>query len=136
MSGSITKAWLRSTMIHLISKTPDSSKSDGNFDQITCVRTVQVIRSNEQEGMLVINDKENSVLVMLTQNCMNDMAENEISFSDLKNCLIKLEVYHFSTFKQSRGLRDFKSQTVTLPIVLQCDKLTFLGGHDMHRRTP
>jgi hypothetical protein len=124
MSGSINKAWLRSTMIHIIS-------TEGTFNHVNSVRTVQVIRSIEQMRMLIINDKENSVVVMLTQNCMNDMTENEIAFSDLKNCLIKLEVYHFSTLMQNIGLRDFSTQAVSMPIVIQCDKLTFLGGHDM-----
>eukprot|EP00596_Hydrurales_sp_CCMP1899_P000525 CAMPEP_0119034998 /NCGR_PEP_ID=MMETSP1177-20130426/1985_1 /TAXON_ID=2985 /ORGANISM="Ochromonas sp, Strain CCMP1899" /LENGTH=529 /DNA_ID=CAMNT_0006992851 /DNA_START=239 /DNA_END=1824 /DNA_ORIENTATION=+ len=111
-------------MINIIS-------TEGNSNHVNSARTVQVIRSIEKMGMLIINDKENSVIVMLTQNCMNDMAENEIAFSDLKNCLIKLEVYHFSTLMQNRGLRDFSTQAVSMPIVIQCDKLTFLGGHDM-----
>lgn len=128
MSGNMNNPWLRSTMLQLISESPNL-QFKSNFP-----RTVQVIRSNEQMeqmGMLVINDSENFVTVMLTKGCRDDMAEKNIMFSDMKNSIIKLEVYHFSTFKQSRGLRDFTTQAVSLPITLQCDKLTILGGHDL-----
>ena len=56
-----------------------------------------------------------------------------IQLSELKNTFVKLETFHFSTRTQSGGHRDdkkFSANHVSLPLALQCSKLSLLGGDD------
>jgi hypothetical protein len=80
-----------------------------------------------------VNDKENYISVMLTEECIENLKEENVELSSLKHCIVKLEKYHISTAIQAAGDRDvskFSHVGVSLPLTIQCSKLTFLGASD------
>ena len=128
MSKSLPIPWLRNTALELLSI---NGKSFPNHRP----RAVQVIRTNEQLEFIVINDKENYVTVFLTAECLKDLREQQgiVRLTDLKNSVIKLEKFHFSSTLQSGGNRDvskFDDHHVSHPFALQCSKLVVMGGDD------
>ena len=128
MSRSLPQPWLRTTAVELLSA---NGKSFPNHRP----RAVQVIRTNEQLEFIVINDKEHFVTVFLTAECLRDLREQQgiVRLTDLKNSVIKLENFHFSSTVQSGGNRDvskFDDHHVSCPFALQCSKLVVMGGDD------
>ena len=128
MSKSLPQPWLRTTALELLSI---NGKSFPNHRP----RAVQVIRTNEQLEFIVINDKENCLTVFLTAECLKDLREQQgiVRLTDLKNSVIKLENFHFSSTVQSGGNRDvskFDDHNVSYPFALQCNKLVVMGGDD------
>lgn len=97
-------------------------------------RSVQAIKSNEDFRYLIINDTDHYATLFLTPNCIEDMAQKEVTIMDLKNTVIKLEKYHFTTIIASVGSRDeskYQSLGISFPVAIQCDKLSLLGGDDV-----
>lgn len=131
MSKSLPAPWLRSTILELLS---DNNRNRSNKSFVNYrARVVQVISTNVELEFIRINDKVNHVTVMLTRGCLDDLTEKGIQLSELKNTFIKLETFHFSTPIQSGGHRDEKklvANHVSLPLALQCSKLSLLGGDD------
>ena len=99
-------------------------------------KVVQVIQVFNDMGILIVNDKKNSVAVMLSESCVSDFMEMYMKpISTLVNCLIKLEKWHFSTVIQcQRHDRDIKAMSVNcgimLPIAISCSRITTLGAFD------
>lgn len=131
MSRTMSAPWLRSTLLDLLAEPKDKPKKKKACKRNS--RSVQVIRVLEHLKLLVVNDKENSVTVMPTKDCLDDLETKQISLKDLNYSIIQLHKYHFSTAIHSCGFRDenlFQSNKITLPIALQCSKLTMLGAND------
>jgi hypothetical protein len=131
MSRSMPAPWLRPTLLDLITESKGRSKKKKHTTHGP--RVVQVIRVIEPLDIIVVNDKENYVTVMLTKDCLDDMASEHLSLKDLNRSIIKMEQYHYSTVTHSCGLRDekmFPQHMITYPIVLQCSKLASLGAND------
>ena len=129
--------WLRTTTLELLSdKVVVVANNKNNRNKSFAnhrTRVVQVISTNADLELIGINDKFNHVTVMLTRECLEDLAEKGIQLSELKNTLVKLETYHFSTTIQCGGHRDerkFVQNHVSLPLALQCSKLSLLGADD------
>ena len=124
-------AWMQKRLLDLLSKKINGLKISSQY--IPPPKVVQVLNCNEENRSLLISDKECHITLFLTSNCLDTLKEDDITFSSLRHCIIKLERYHFSTVTQSIGHRDekkFASQGVTFPIALQSDKITFLGADD------
>ena len=127
MSNSIAKPWLRTTALELVGDNkPRNSKS------LTALRsrTVQVVRVNEEMTFLVVNDKENTVPVMLTKACVERLGGLQ-KLGDLRNSVVTLTSYFFSSTIQSGGGRDTNRLLqlgVSLPLALQCDMLEVDGA--------
>ncbi len=131
MARSMPAPWLFATVSDILTSEEDAIVPR-NHKNILAPRVVQVIGFNEKTKSIVINDKELSVNVFLTNACYEDICE-QYSLQNLKYSQVKLEKYHISTVLQCGSqyeLQTLHSQGVSFPLTLQCSKLSYLGAND------
>lgn len=135
MSNSMGEPWIRGLVENILS--PNAKNSINHKSRI-----VQVIKTNERLEYITVNDKDVFINVMFTKDCIEGLlTDYELSISDLKDSLITLSNYHISTNSQCIGSRNqdecrssknsmysFSDST----IVILCEKIVSLGGHNMH----
>ena len=116
--------WLEQFVVDLLKVPNDSSKKKA-FPRKA--RVVQILDCNSENKTLVISDKANTVVAMLTDVCFNSLTEN-YSASELKNSLVKLDKskYHMSTVLQNSGNRNVSG--VSMPLALHVSSITYMGA--------
>jgi hypothetical protein len=135
MAKNMPAPWISQTFLNLMKENvSDTSKSGAPLRR---PKVVQVLKVYEKMGILIVNDKKNSVAVMLSKRCLSDYKDmyNSQPLSTLAKSMVKLENWHFSTIIQSAGpdreLRAIATQSgITLPIAISCSRITSLGAFD------
>ena len=119
--------WMKSKLTTLLGDSSDGRKQLNSFPN----RMVQVLVANEADRFLIISEIDSRMTVMLTEECVAQLASDDHSVSDLRHSMIRLVKYHFSTTIQCTGFRDeekFSNQKITFPIVIQCSEVKYVGA--------
>lgn len=130
MSSSLSSPWIYSNIHKILT-------SHGNEKYKNEAKIVQVIKTCDELNYLVINDKDNFVNMYLTSECIHDLSTSEyfinitgeFKLSLLKDSLIKLEKYHYSTYINCCGNRDL-TKIKSTPIAILCHKIGFINALD------
>jgi hypothetical protein len=130
MSSSLSSPWIYSNIHKILS-------SLGNEKCKNPSKIVQVINTCDELNSIVINDKENLIHIYLTSDCIHDLSKSEnfinntgeFKLSLLKDSLIKLEKYHYSTYIQCCGNRDL-TKIKSTPLAILCHKIGFINSVD------
>lgn len=95
-------------------------------------KTCQVCKFLPNHNCLQISDTKNSIFVLLTNDCISYLEKSGENVHRLKNSIIKLEKYHFSTLFVAGGNRNLNKiiSSCSRPFVIQCSQLSLLGAHD------
>ena len=120
--------WMKPKLAALLGDSKDGRKQFHKFPP----RNLQVILANDVDRFLIASDSENHVVVMLNTECIAQLVSQDCSISHLRQSLIRLEKYHFSTAIVNAGSRDeekFASQGITFPVVIQCSQIKYIGGY-------
>ena len=129
MANSIPAPWIKKKVTSILGE-PFANRHRVVTHQ---AKIVQVIDANASVGTIWVSDKNNSVAVMLTPDCVTELMKQHCNLSDIKYSFVKLVSYHFSTPIQGVNFDDekkFLSQNITFPLVIQCSQLDPVGGYD------
>ena len=91
MSRTINKDWIQKSLKSLVCSDKKVSRTPK-----VCV-IVDVDRTNK---MITLSDTIYKIKAFLTDSCVEKLEEEHIDISTLKYCIIKLEIYHYSTILQ------------------------------------
>ena len=122
MARAMSAPWIQQSIFECL----DDS---GDF-MIAKTRVCQIVKTHEKLECITISDGINSIAVFMTRDCIQNHFKH--AYSGLKNCFIQLEKFHFSLWIESAANRDVKNlmSRIPRPLVIQCSKLTVLGGFD------
>lgn len=127
MINKLVVEWMQPKLSTLLGDSIDDSKS---FSKLR-PNYVQVLSANDTDRFLIVSDGCNSMTVMLTTACIAKLATDEnYSVSDLRQSVVRLEKYHFSTCIKNAATRDeekFAGQKITFPVVIQCSHIKYIG---------
>jgi hypothetical protein len=99
-------------------------------------KTVQVVGCLNNFRSLIINDKNNMILLHLTPKCYDDLMEksNIDNLSNLNKTIITIKKFYFSTIYHCFSDQNFDQLIANknyFPFIIQCDNITPLGGYDL-----
>lgn len=132
MAKSLAPPWIKTAVLDIVRDDCPAALSARKG------KVVQVLYGNDSVRCVQVSDKERSITVMLTQNCIDKLHQKdpEFTLSSCRNCIVKIETWHLSTIIQTAGDRDvarFRDLNISFPFALQCSKLIMLGATDCTR---
>ena len=128
MVSKLVVEWMQPKLSTLLGDSIDDRKS---FNKLR-PNYVQVLSANDVDRFLIASDGCNTMTVMLTSECIAQLASTDnYRVSDLRQCVVRLEKYHFSTCIKNCATRDeekFADQKITFPVVIQCSQIKYIGA--------
>jgi hypothetical protein len=99
-------------------------------------KTVQVVGCLKNFRSLIINDKNNLILLHLTPKCYENLIEKSDidSLSNLNKTIITIKSFYFSTIYHCFSDQNFdqlKAEKNFYPFIIQCEHITPLGAYDL-----
>ena len=86
------KPWIKKTVLNCLDEDRDPLKAAVRCKNIL----TQVINVFPDLRIVIINDKEHTISVALTEDCVNELDGKDIPLKSLKNCIISLQDWHVS----------------------------------------
>ena len=129
---------MQSFIQNLLLETLDNEDNEGFYQKSSNMRKskiVQVIQGIDALNVLIVHDLENKVGVVLTDECA-DLFKRRNTLSSLKNKMIKLQKWHFSSLFHCAANRDLallQKSGISRPIVIFASKAILAGGHGLNK---
>lgn len=140
MSRSLPEPWIKERILEIL-RGPGHPVEDEfaatlatHFQCSNSSKIVQVVKVYSSLNAFAVNDKNHLITVMLTTAAAESFRSEYGELETLKNSLVKLKNYHFSTAIQCSSYWDVNyiiSVGIPLPLVIQCDSIQFHGNCDL-----
>jgi hypothetical protein len=140
MARSLSTPWIKKQLAVLLDETNNisggsSGSSGGGFGGGN--KICQVICTYQRYRCVIISDGKHQIPLFLTPTATEKLEqEDNMAVSALKDGLIRIEKFHFSTVFHAAADRDLPTlinglHGIDYPFVIQCSKLSYLGGNDI-----